>query len=916
MPNLKLTGDNAAPCSPQSLLKHKDSFGRTHFRPDGQTSLRAKRFEKIQLRILKGYVNFPAPADRIAAALVCFEGIATRENLELALAACATPYRWGAHVCIEWLHSDQRQDRRFLSQLSIAHLSELPEEFSWRDSKKAIKNAASLLYPSAKDPVSTFIGDAQAWLFENIPGALLGHLIGTNLLTALPKSALVRQCSAQALIQTSSEVSHQDSDTALGLAFEFYFQEGNLSSGGWLIDKLISITRRNERLSEHDDKTRMITECLFLSHQLAKTDKISSLILAWVIDLVESGTTAEHNLDPGTIEKYVRTAAPLLRLGFLGKDIEALDAKQFSEIYELAKESVSKGQQRTLASALSSWHKFLMQWLNVPPLRKSLHAGTETLPRANVIWPHEFTCIRQDWLKNTQLDERLLCQLRVAFSIAENVRIRATEMFQLRLRNVSLKTTPLEVEICPMLRDGTPKTPSARRVVYISDQQAIQEITDWKIRRINEGALEVDLLFGDPHKPNRVFHLGKFYVAINQILRAVSGDRDVSLHTLSHTWISRKIHDALLAGTKANINRLDQIAVEAGHMTVETSLKHYFHRFEFPLRHHLDQALKQLPLTSADAARLTAIRADALRQRTHASGLNKLDIYWGAILSLNVPLSIRDVNHGIATIAPSVPKLLQAPQNPKFLTVLNTLTDLADGISDSAVASRADQPLEWVEKVAISAIRTLAECHVIKLPSAKRLTPIVAMTMLQSINCDRKTGIDFRRINQEKYSSALTELQKTTPNAEFAELLDAWRESHKGGFVSLASLEVVRPIFAFLHRAGIRAEQLAISIAAENPEAPEIEVLEKEAEIKAAFQSSFLVPPLFDWKKPRRGRPDCYLMWSSTDLDEKSKVASAATSIAGFNSMMLSACVFLDTYSHKSNHAVTSTEFCNSGTQP
>ena len=897
MPNIYLTDDAPLPHGLQSIHKHKDSIGRNHFRSNGQTALRAKRFEKTQLRILKGHAKFSAPADRIAAGLVCFEGVATRQNLELALVACANPYRWGEHVCIEWLHNDKRQDRRFLSELSIAHLTKLPNEFSWREAKLAIKGAALLLYPSAKDPVGTFIGDAQAWLLENIPGALLGHLVDTNPLSALPMSALARQSSGQALVQTLREVSRQDSDAALGFAFECYFQGGYVNSGGWLIDRLISITRRDEKQSEPDDKKRMVTECLLLSNQLANTDKISSLILAWVTDLVESGTTTEADIHPGTVQKYVHLAAPKLRLGLLGKDIETLDAKQFGEIYADAKESVSEGQRGTLASALSSWHKFLMRWLSVPPLLESLHIGTETLPKANVIWPNELACIREDWLDKAELDERLLGQLRVAFSIAGHARIRATELFQLRLRSISVEAKPMEIEICPMLRDGSPKTPSARRIVKISDAQATQVIADWKIRRRHEEALEEDLLFGDPHNAARVFRLGQFYVAINQILKAVAGDREISLHTLSHTWISSQIHDALLAAEEGNINRLDQIAVEAGHMTVATSLEHYFHRFEFPLRHHLDLGLKRLPLTSAEAAELSGIKADALRQRTHASGQPKLDVYWEAIFSRNADLDIPDVTAGISTEVHKRPSLLQSPKKPNFSTVLNALSDLTGGMPNSIVASRSGQSLAWVEHVATSAIQILVECNVVKPRAARKLTPTVAMDILQSINNDRAFGIDFRRIGQEKYVAILAHMHNIAPDSGLDGFLDAWRESYNGRFISLLSFESASCTFAFLHRAGIRPEQLAISIAAETPETPDIERLAKEAELRTAFLASFSVPPLFDWKKPRRGRPNSYLIWSSDAFDVETEVASAAISIAGFNAIMLSVCVFRSTHS-------------------
>ncbi len=879
---------------PRSLDVKRDNLGRTYFSEHAETSRRAVRLGKLQLRVLKGHVRFDTPLDAISASMVLFDAIATRRNVVLALIASTKWYEWRKRVHLEWPGINGRIDRRILSSFTTKLLKDLPEEVSHRSAMESIMSAARTLYPGAADPLGAFLGDAQAWLLDALPGALLGQVLGTNPQAALPRSALVREVRKEALVLQAGTADGVGGE-ALGNALDAYFDAMTTAGSAWLVDKLVAICRRNTRLGEASDKHRMLLALLDLTHKARQSDAGSALILAWAIDLVESGTRLAPDIHPGTVESYVRLVAQALRNHFHGLDVGDLDSEGFAEMYRRIISGISDGQKRNARSALSSWHAFLMRWLNSPPLKESLYDPLDDVaPRANVIWPHEMDLI-EEWLDHASMDDRLRGQLVVAFTIARHVRIRAGELFSLRLHNIQFIDGTLTVEVCPLIRDGSLKTPSARRTLVIDDHLSSRLILDWKECRKKEGALGEDLLFGDPHKPERVYLRGKFYVCINRFLKAVTGDRDVSLHSLSHTWISHRICAALVrTGSEIDIDRLDVIAVEAGHKTVQTSLDHYFHLFEEPIRHHLDVALAKIRLTSADAAQLSGVSATALRARASYRRADCQTVYWEAIRARTAFVLGRSVSDGIATSPAVRPAELSVRHPMRFADVLYALEDISGGKPLYVVASRSARGAGWAERVAQAAVEALRDLPAIsqeQLGIRRGLTAIQACLALQKLAATPKAGIDFPRTSQPKFSGLVLHLERLCFEESTQVTLGAWRHCHSGRYLRLDNAVDAGRIFALLHGAKVPPDQLAISIQAEDPDHPAAQERMHEAELALYFTRCFGVPTMCNWTKKRGGRPDSFLIWSSGPLVAGSAPAGAATSIAGFNAIMLAALV-------------------------
>lgn len=872
----------------------RDGLGRTYFSERAGTSPRAVRFGKLQMKVLKGHVRFDTPLQAFAASLILFDGIATRKSIIPALAAAPLIYQWRNRAQLEWPYMDGRIDRRILSGFSTDFIKSLPEEISHRYASDNLMLVARTIYPGAPDPIGTLLGDAQAWLLDVLPGALLGHVLGTNPQAALPRTALAREVRKEALSLDVAQVEGMGSE-ALGFALDAYFEAPETTGSAWLVDELVVICRRNAKFAEADDKRRMLQALLHLSHKAVQCDAISALILAWTADLVESGTRLAPDIHPGTVGSYVRLVAQALRNHLLGYSVSELSDEQFAEVYQRIVAGVSDGQKRNARSALSSWHAFLIRWLNAPPLKVSLYdPKDDAVPRANIIWPHEMDMI-EEWLDHASMDKRLREQLVVAFAIARHVRIRAGELFRLRLHSIQDIDDTLTIEVCPLFRDGRLKTASARRSLVVNDHLSSNLILDWKACRKKEGALGEDLLFGDPHKPERIYQQGKYYVLINKILKAVSGDREVSLHTLSHTWISGRIHAALMSNEREiDIDPLDEIAVRAGHMTVQTSLDHYFHLFEKPIRHRLDAALAKIKLTSADAARLSGVAATALRARASYRKADCHAIYWEAIFAQHEKSDFPCVAEKIATYRAESPATLSVSHMTRFADVLHALGDIAEGKPLHVVASRCGRNADWAERIALMAAEVLRDLPALpndRLNIRSGLTTAQAAVALNKLGTIHQTGFDYSRVGQPKYSGLLAHLDRACFDEQMQVTLDAWQRCHAGLYLRLDDSVDARTILAFLHSSNVASDQLAISIQSANPEYPSPEERALAADLVLPFTRCFGVSAMLNWTKRRGGRPRSFLIWSSVPLVADGDPAGAATSLTGFNAIMLAAAV-------------------------
>lgn len=873
-----------------------DRVRRAHIRVNDQTAGRAARFRKFQKALLYNKIKFQDAETKVAAYLIAFDGVATLSDLTDSLDNLKSMYHWRGNLCLEWEDKEKRLNRRFLSIFS-RHAMSLPCDSTYLSSAilEKLEAALSKFYPpSTACCLEELLLDAQAYLFEALPGPLFGHCSSIVPLTAVPKKVLARNA-AQKALNASFEKGKENSRVGLAYALDGYFSPRSKSDGAWLIHQLVVDCHEKKNVADDIDKRRMLKACLLLAARAQSAGQAASLVLAWAIDLIESGTSTKSNVSPRTIDMYIGIAALPLSRAFKSIELEEAEPSEYLALYESLIKAVAAGSQKTMKSALSSFHHFLVQWVGAPTLEKPLADIVEAaVPNANVIWRHEIALITT-WLESATCDQRLLSQVRVAFAIAVHARIRASELFKLRIKNVRIWDGSLEIEISPMRRDGRLKTSSSRRVMLINDSEAKEIIIEWVKRRKLEGALMEDLLFADPYSPSYGYKPGQMYVMINALLKAATGDDDVSFHTLSHTLISQRMENALISEHAADINMLDIVAAEVGHVSSQTGLLHYFHFFERLIRHFLDKSIQAIPLTSLKVSEISSLSSEAFRQRCSrdkkSSGKEKMAIAWGAITESLPCLLVPDVKSACEMVNAEPPGVIHKPNLASYKDCLDVLSGLSEGLSISAISARSNLPEKEVSDLARSACRLLEQLGLIEKLFHERNGDRAVSDFQLAVNAPGVNAIRFDRVWQSKYDSLRDYLFGSADMEILNAGLQSWCSCFQKGYISLVRPSQAAGLVNLLKAAEISVDRLLVCASFSNS-AKENQERVLLSQISSLFTSVYPIQPNFDLKKPRRGRPKAFLVLSGVDLEVNEEMPSAAASMGGLNSLLFAANLF------------------------
>lgn len=901
MSNIRSIIGHSPDSSVRPYLFKKDAVGRIHLRQSDHTAVGATKFRLIRDNLLRGKLVAPTPLTKLAISLICLDGIATRQDLTLALKNFSQAYKVDEEVCIDWQYENRQVNRRYLSPISINLLA--GAKHASEQHTNVLEHLNELLcgyYPIAASPLDSFLADTQSWLTQILPGPLWAHCLSAILLSALPRNVFARQ-SAELALSSNQPPDKSETDIALGHAMDGYLAWNGLKSGSQFISQLKTICQNDVTKAHYLEKKRMLKECMALTPETKNAGPISSLILAWVIDFIESGTPWHENYSPHSIQKYVGNAVDKLFFSFQGIRIEELTSEQFTDMYSVIVDSAKPSQQQTTAAALNAWHSFIHTWLDVPPLNKSLHQDVDVaIPRANVLWPHEISSVLL-WLVSASMDERLTQQLILAVHIAVNLRIRISELLKLRMHNFQPTSTGIQVQINPMRRDGKTKSPSARRHMFISDSKATSAISNWLARRKMESALSSDLIFADPHTPSQGYRLGQLYVCLNRLLKSVTGDKSASSHIFSHTWVSNSFSDSMINGTSTDLNPLDLSSTAAGHASTQTTLIHYFHLFEKPLRHYLDRALlNEVKFTGSIVEMFSSTSSATFRQRRHRKkdGVTDQEIAWHALATSRHDIDWPTAHLPFSMDRPHVPAFLFNQPQLEFADVLNVLVDLTAGIAPINTSSRNGKPVELVYEIAAYGCQIIEEINLAERSVAPKRNIDAVLTM-QKIFPSKSRNINFTRIHQPKLLPLLYHLERHLQPQALAAATTSWLHCFTKGYISLTNPANGANLVKFLRDAGVANDRIFLC----TPGRTEDEMLTRS--INSIFIGAGLPPPPLLKLEPRRGRPTHYLMVSSAPGRIGQKVSNAALSIDGLNALMFTASIFSRIPPHHQNNKIT-----------
>lgn len=872
------------------LRIYRDRLGRIRFRPGDGVSHGAALIRDLQVAVLQGLLDDKPAWCQVAGYLTLFEGVCHIKDVAGIVNGVSSAYSHDQQCIVDWLDEDGRQNRRILSPITTALQPWRLSSANQDEVLDGLTSLATLAYQCKQGTPVRLLRDIESYLSEALPDCLLSHVMHLSPITALPKSSLARQTTQLALARDHGNHPTERAAHATGVALDHAFHAIKQRSGHGLVDRIVEICtsharQRNDALGRH----AMLEACVLESTRVEQTDGMSALLLAWVINLIEFGSLVEKNPRPRTIAQYVSNSIRGIHKHFAGKDMFEFKSEEYDDAYARIIATTKVGNRTHCLTGIKTWHAFLIEMFDVPKCASNLDdSAGPVIPNANLIWPHELALVLQ-WINESDLNERLKTQIDLCIRLVAAIRLRASELFSLSMRNVIDVDSSVEVEVAPLLSSGPPKTKAGRRVQLLCETETIARLLAWKKRRYQEGAFESDLIFGDPYHPGRVYRLGQTYSLINRVLKWATGDPAVSLHTFSHTWASHTIRSALIMPSSIDVPKLELVANAAGHESAQTTITQYFHFPDELIRHFLDQEMKHLKLTSQVAARFSLVSSPALRKRASERRQASQEVYWQAIHDSRHPLPPAGPDDSLSLAPVAFPEFLSSRKQLGFDPICCAVRDLASGAVHDLVAQRIGVAVIQIQEIFQAATSISSRLRVKGEGKSWRFMRGREMQGTPFRNLPA-SGIDFSRANQQHWESVKKKLQ-SMESSKLKVLVEAWQVSFDRGYLDLADDAHCSIVFSFIHSCRVSSSNVAVVISCENQDHPSVKERKRETDIVQIFERWFNVAPLMLHKGVRRNRPRIYLVWSSVPLHPGIMPPPAAVSLAGFHALMLCASV-------------------------
>lgn len=826
----------------------------------------AYRFRAFQKWLLESEL----PPD-IAAflSLFAFEGIRV-DDFSYVINCAPVVYADGK-VGISWSDSIGRTQRIRLSAMTI----HLIRQCGWNEVSKLTITVLEDIYQNIagnKQPLEHFTKDQMAWFSEICSGPVLEHCAGTIRMAALPDCVYARLQTKQALSVEVKEDLDSDAENIFSLALSGFLEPAGADRNPSIIEEILRICHRKKVHDTSNHKRWMLEQCSQLAISAPEYGPVTCLITAWTIDLIANGTAGKADLSVSTIVNYIGVASRSIFNEFKNAKILDLGVTDYQSIYEKIIENASGGQKRNMASSLNTWHRFLINWFDAPPISSKLHDQVPELPpHSNLLWQHEYQKI-MDWLSTSSMDERMALYLRTMFCIAYRARIRINELLKIKLSDIKIYEHKIELEV-----NGT-KTAAAKRTLLI-DRESLYELEMLKIRRESELALDQDYVFGDPNQIKRIYRLGALYSFANQLLKNVTGDRTIKLHSISHTVISNGALEILIGGTDSLLNPLNQFATDAAHYSILTTSAVYMHTYEDAVRLTIDRDLKNHKITSKIAAYWSGYTEAALRKRSSRANLDSNELFWQAILESKNVKDFAKLSDTFKVEAPLPSKFLSRKYQIDYSKLLSVFIDLSANHSIDTVALRQALDHQEIHHYLLQAKQIMLNWRMCDKVRHSSTVEQVAMLM------GKIEGFAFLKTNQPKLANIKGWFRKNHITKEIVKWLQSWISLQTSGYIALNLEEDTRNLILLISKTGIPSTQLAIAY---TPKVDKTSLLT----LQSIFYECYGVTvPQFPVES-RRGRPDAYLMFSSTRIRSQEFPKPASASVAGLNAILFTALVF------------------------
>lgn len=918
MPNVQLVIGNVKHSTPGRNARLPPAIvvvgDGTLMRPTFGAAAGVARFKKfIQWVLRDGITILTQPQLIIAAALIA-EGVVSEADLIACVSALPAAVRRGDTVHASWVVKEVLH-RRSLSSLTLiagkSANSKQDTPVNWQKELDQFSETLRMFYPGSKDiagpdRIASALNDGCAWVYLNCPMVCVAYVSGAQQLSLLSDLAHDRQCGRRELpIQGYANTEAHPLVEAMDLALDKAFDDAKpVSTSQWIIGalkKLVSVSagENGMRAADYLVKDAVRQRLGAVVQTLARSGTpVDALLLAWVLYLLETGSLHLRNPKLSTIARYTHAAVERLHRSLNRVPVAPADLDQgeweafFKEV--LGADDASK----ELRCAVASFHCFLVGEFGLDP-QPWLFVGVDDVSAvsANVVWPDEITRAF-NLISTFGSDLRLRQSMKVMLSIGAGNKVRIGEVRSIRLCNIHLRGEDLEIEVAPRRTHHQGKSAAARRILKYGNTEHQVAIKAWLQRRIDESAEPDDLLFGDPHQPDRGYKMGACQRILNQTLRAATGDSSVSFQTLRHTAISRDLHHTLMnAQLHHPISPITQISVEAGHSIERTTFANYFHWPEEVIRHWLDTALAPYLDSPAIAAKWLDRPADGLRQGRHRSasraeylptliGIQALALVVAPILSTTQIALVDDAS--------------SYPINAMPLTSLTRLMeDLMANHSMGGICSRNSTTEATVAHVCHAVADVVRKLKHRGLKNQPRLHKKANEQAALEFARERLRRMDFCfDVGKEDHLSALVQqLQSVAAISDkLAKAATAWTKVLADDVLSLMDPDAAKPLIELMRQGSISPDHLVMRVqsidtddlATNQAMLGSIKVTAARAVVEEIYETSVQI----ECVKSRRGRPDVYLLVSRKRTGTGKPAASASCRMNRINGLMLALAVW------------------------
>lgn len=807
------------------------------------------------------------PSEHYGFSLLLLDGVPL-DSVEIAVRQQPKICSDGINIC--WQYPSGRVDRFILSSVSIRLHANLDHLGKAIDAKKLIATYQKIY------PRQCLKRDVSEWLAFHCPVLIFEYLTGLLSMSSIPDSAYVR-------LHRQEAIFNDDLNTDQSLfvqSMTHIFEAEKVEASEVFVDGVVNACGRKQGKSDAQAKKLMLQKCEQLAKLLDDYGPISALILSWATHLIMHGTRAKDNLSQATIANYVGTISRPLFKEIKSIKISELAEQNYLEIYTRILEAVSESQKGIAASALSTFHTFLEDWFGVLPVyRGQFCKDVELAPKSNVVWPHEIVLIKR-WLDAATADSRLVESWRLAVLLANHQRFRVGEIFNLRLRDITIYSDHALIHI------ASGKTYAAKRTLKVEDRSVLDALHGLVERRKLEMASPSDFLFGDPARPNQLYRHGHFYWGLNQLLKQATGDQKISFHSLSDTVISNQLIQPLSGGDRGFKNNLNQLATDFAHYSIITSCSFYMHLHHLSIRLCMDRALKTVAITSAIAAQWSIKSADGMRKHVSLKRLDSNQYFWMEILNKHAKQGVfDDCGAELTTQEPTFPEFLQKTPQINFDKVILTIKDLSEGILIPSICSRHAVDQVFLEQALNALESLLVERGFVAASYSKSLARLQANAQkLKSF------GFDFDRAYHPKLNAYMQffNKKKLPFDQDTQQGLLAWLQlCDKKHYQAIDTKIETFQLIKLLKSASIKETNIALFISEKHSTGEYVAILKK------LFLMSYSIPPAIFAVQERRDRPHMYFSICDKVVKVGIEPHGAANCMSGFRAIMLSLAVML-----------------------